>query len=152
MANLASVTAAELPPEGEWVAPGGDMEDIEFLTVGFTDAYTDMQNRRHRRLAQAHGDSIANVPVKLLRKANLECLLAARCVTGIRNLSNADGQPVTWDEVKTMVFDPRYRPLADGLFAAVRLASQRREADLEDAEGNSGLSSGSNSNGDHTAS
>ncbi|EHM01423.1 hypothetical protein HMPREF9946_02162 [Acetobacteraceae bacterium AT-5844] len=147
MATLDIVTAAELPPEGEWIAPGGDMDDIEFLTVGFTDAYTDAQNLRHRRLARAYGGDVGAVPVALLRKANLECLLEKRCVTGIRNLLDVNKQPISWDEVKVMVFDPKYRPLADGLFAAARLATLRREADLGEAEGNSAKSSGTNSNG-----
>jgi hypothetical protein len=146
MAKLSAVTAAEIPPEGDWIQPRGELDDIEILTVGFTDAYTDTQSRKHQRLAKAYGSAEA-VPVALMRKANLECLIDSRCVTDIRNLHNGDGEPILWDEVKRMVFEPQYRPLADGLFAAARLATLRREADLEDAEGNSVRSSGISSNG-----
>jgi hypothetical protein len=125
MADLSIVTAVETSPEGDWIAPGGDMDDIEFLTVGFNDRYTDAQATAHRRLARAYGDDLGRVPVALLRKANLECLVK-------------------------MIFEPKYKPLGDGMFAAARLATSRRAADLEDAEGNSVRSSDTSSNGAHT--
>jgi hypothetical protein len=149
MARLSTITAAEIPDEGVWIAPGGETDDIEFQTSGFTDAYTDAQNRKHRRLATAYG-GLDSVPVALLRKANLDTLLEQRCVTGIRNLTDENEQPVTWERVKEMVYEPQYKPLVDGMFNAARLATLRRQADVEDAEGNSARSSGTSSNGANT--
>jgi hypothetical protein len=151
MAKLSVVTAVEIAPEGDWIAPGGDMDDIEFLTVGFTDRYIDAQAVAHRRLARAYGDDIGRVPVAALRKVNLECLLK-HAVFGIRNLKDENDQEVTWEQAKKMVFEARFKPLGDGMFAAARLAGSRRAVDLEDAEGNSGKSSGTSSNGDSTTS
>jgi hypothetical protein len=148
MADLSIVTAVETSPEGDWIAPGGDMDDIEFLTVGFNDRYTDAQATAHRRLARAYGDDLGRVPVALLRKANLECLVK-HSVFGIKNLKDG-GREVSWDEAKKMIFEPKYKPLGDGMFAAARLATSRRAADLEDAEGNSVRSSDTSSNGAHT--
>ncbi|MFT8245195.1 hypothetical protein [Roseomonas sp. BN140053] len=150
MATLASLTAAETAdPEGDWIAPGGDADDIEVRTVGFSDAYTDAQARRHRRLAQAYGGDVTAVPVALMRKANLDCLLQ-HSVFGLRNLKGEDGQDLPFEEVKRMVYEPRFRPLADAMFAAARLATARRKADIEDAEGNSERLSGNTSNGAST--
>lgn len=136
MATLALVTAVDTDPEGDWITPGGDTDDIAFRTVGFNDAYTDAQAAKHRRLARAYEGDVGRVPTQLLRKANLEALLK-HCVSGVKNLTSADGAEVTWEQVKTMVFDPKYKPLADAMFKAARMAAERRQADLDDAEGNS---------------
>lgn len=146
MARISTLTAVEPSEKGDWIAPGGDADDIEVQTVGFTDAYTDAQARKHRRLAQAYGGDVSAVPVALLRKANLECLLQ-HSVFGLRNLQGDDGTDIPFETVKRMAFEPQYRPIADAMFAAARLATARRKADIEDAEGNSAPSSDTNSNG-----
>jgi len=145
--KLSAVTAvAPADPQGDWIAPGGEFDDLEVLTVGFTDAYTDMQSSRHRKLARAYGGDQNAVPVKLTRKANIDCLLA-HSVFGLRNLVDEAGKDVPWETVKQMVYEEQYRPLADAMFAAARLATARRKDDLEEAEGNSEPSSGTSSNG-----
>jgi hypothetical protein len=142
MAILDAVTKVETPPEGDWITPGGEMDDIEVLTKGYTDAYTDAQAQRHLRAAQAYGGDVSRVPNAILRKHNLDCLLK-HCVSGVRNLKRANGEEITFEDVKVMVYEPQYRPLADGLFAATRLATLRRKTDLEELEGNSAASSAS---------
>ena len=138
MAELSTVTVAEVAPEGDWICPGGDTDDIEFRTVGLNDAYSDAQAAKHRRLAKAYEGDIGRVPTHLLRKANMEALLQ-HCVSGVRNLTQG-GVEVAWDDAKAMLFDPKRKPLAEGAFKAARIAADRRVADLAEAEGNSAQS------------
>ncbi|MFC0410962.1 hypothetical protein [Roseomonas elaeocarpi] len=145
--KLSAVTiVAPTDPQGDWIAPGGEFDDLEVLTVGITDAFTDAQAARHQKLARSWGGDATRAPVRLLRKANMDCLLA-HSVFGLRNLKDDDGNDVPWEQVKKMVYEEQYRPLANAMFAAANLATARRAADIEDAEGNSAPSSSSSSNG-----
>jgi hypothetical protein len=127
--------------EGEWIVVGDEYEDLEIRTRGFTDAYFDAQAARQRRAAVSLGGDVSKLPSGLRRQINIDCLIQ-HVVLDVRNLEDDKGQPVTAEQFHALLRDPDYSELVVACFSAAGKVGQRRQADLEDAVGNSAAASG----------
>lgn len=147
MARLASFKIDSRAREaGEWQSPGEEYDDLEILTRGFTDAYTDARAARLRRAAMGFGGDASKIPSGSARSITVECLIT-HCLLDVRGLVDDAGGTVTFARFCDLLRDPDY---ADLFVAAVRAASlvgMRRAADVQDALGNSSPPSGQPSNG-----
>lgn len=128
--------------EGEWIRVGDEYDDLEIRTRGFTDAYFDAQAARQRRAAVGFGGDVSKIPSALRRQINVEALIA-HVVLDVRNLNHDDDRPVTKDEFADLLRDADYSELVVACFRAAGQVGQRRQADLEDAVGNSESASAS---------
>lgn len=142
MAKISAVTADEAAEdEGDWIAIL-ECDDLEVRTRGYTDRYQDLFRQKTQRAARAYGNDPARIPEAIRRKIGTDCLLA-EVTLDVRNLEGC-----TFDDVKRMVYEPRFRPLLDHLYAAANIMQARRASDLEDAGPSSVGPSASPSNGD----
>jgi hypothetical protein len=135
--------------EGEWVSVE-EYGDLEILTRGFGDEYTDAQARRQRQAAKAFGGDTDKLPVKIRRQINIECLIA-HVVRDVRNLEHDDGTPVAFPEFCDLLRDPDYPGLLLASFQAAAQVGARREIDIEEAVPPLAPSSGTGSSGGDTA-
>lgn len=134
--------------EGEWV-PVEEYGDLEILTRGFGDEYTDAQARKQRQAAKAYGGDTDRLPVKIRRQINVDCLIS-HVLRDVRNLEHDDGSPVTFPEFCDLLRDPDYPGLLLASFTAAAMAGARREVDLEEAVPPLAPSSGTGSSGENT--
>jgi hypothetical protein len=136
MAKLSFLTADTAAEEGDWVSPGLEYDDLEIRTRGYTDKYQDALRQRLFVAAKRHSGQVDRIPENDRREIGAKCLLQ-HVTMDVRNLHHEDGREVTFDELKQMVLEPRFRPLLDACYAAANLVHARRQSDLEEAAGNS---------------
>jgi CTP:molybdopterin cytidylyltransferase MocA len=121
---------------GAWVSPGDEYDDLQILTRGFTDAYTDARSAKMRRAAvQFNGDQ-AKIPNATSRAITVDCL-ESHVLLDVRNLADDAGAPVLFPAFCDLLRNPDY---ADLLTACIKAAGQvgvRKVVDLEDALPNS---------------
>ncbi len=113
MAKLASFKRdmKKARESGEWVQVGDDYGDLEILTRGFTDEYTDMRSAALHRLAVRNYRGDANkITTAESRAITIECL-QAKCLLGVRNLVDDAGQPMTLDDFVRLLDDPDFSDL-----------------------------------------
>jgi hypothetical protein len=136
MAKLSQLTADAATEEGDWVSPGLEYDDLEIRTRGYTDKYQDALRSRLFVAAKRYSGQVDRIPEADRREIGTKCLMQ-HVTLGIRNLQHEDGRDVTFEDLKVMVHEPKYRPLLDACYAAANIVQSRREADLEIASGNS---------------
>lgn len=137
--------------DGQFVRPWPD-EDLEIRTRGITHAFIDAQARRQRRAAQGFGGDVDALPVNVRQKINVDCLIEF-CLLDVRNLHHDDGRPVTFDEFKTMLYDPDLEDYVSACFTAAKMVGRATEAEVQEAAGNSaGASDGTSIGGASSAS
>lgn len=117
---------------GEWIRVGDEYDDMEILTRGFTDEYTDMRNAVGRRLAiqRYRGDS-TKITNAENRNLTVDCL-AEKCLLNVRNLVGDDDQPVTLPAFVEMMRNPEYSDLFNAAIAACANVGRARSADRDD--------------------
>ncbi|MBP0493042.1 hypothetical protein [Roseomonas indoligenes] len=91
------------------------------------------------RLRRQHG-SWDKVPPAIKAQEQAK-ILFEELVRDVRGFEGSDGQPATFEQVRGLAATAEGEPMLDLAFAAVDMATARREADGEDAEGNSSSSS-----------
>jgi len=134
MANLASRKRNSVAfTEGAWKTPDPDM-DLRIKTRGFTDEYHDLQAAKQRKAAKGFGGDTSKLPVALTRSINIECLIKC-CLLDVQ-MTDDDGNTVTFDEFCDAIRDPDYVDLANAAFSAAGMVTSERESDVKEAEGN----------------
>lgn len=124
--------------DGMWVQPDPN-EEVEFLARGATPKYEARRNGAIRRLVTAHG-SLDATPAPIRAKI-LGGLLFEECILDVRGVTHEDGRAATLAEVRALACTPAGEPALNLAYAAVDRVTARRQADAEDAEGNSEPSS-----------
>lgn len=136
MANLAKFKRdSRALDAGEWVAIGGDFDDIEIQTRGFNDEYTDARAAALRKMAlkyRGDSDKITTAEIRAINTA----AMAAHCLRGVRNLSDDNG-PVSLAAFLALLPDPDYTDLYYAVLTACAMAGRARAADAADDAGNS---------------
>lgn len=119
---------------GEWIRPDPD-QDLEILTRGFTDAYTDSRARRMRAAAKGFGGDTSKVPNAMQRTIITDALLQ-HVTLDVRGLTNDDGSAVTYAQFCDAVRDAAYPELFGYAVTAASMVGQSKADDLADAVGN----------------
>lgn len=137
MAKLSSFKVdSNAVKQGEWVSPGEEYDDLQILTRGFTDLYTDARAARMRRLAVGFGGDERKIPNELQREVIVDCLIK-HVTLGVRNLVDDAGQPVTFAAFCDMLRNPDYADLFKAAVNAASMVGLVARQDVADALGNS---------------
>ncbi|MFT9359536.1 hypothetical protein [Acetobacter okinawensis] len=124
--------------DGAWVEID-EYPGLKIKSRGYTDIFVDAQNRRLDKAMRAAGVSIAAlVPNAVRREINAK-LLADFLVLDVDGLfkDSAQTQPVTVDEFKALLQDPRYSRLMNACWEAAGSVTRDGAQQAEEAEGNS---------------
>lgn len=121
---------------GQWVSPGEEYDDLQILTRGFTDLYTDARAAKLRRAALAYSGETTKVPNSIQREILVECMIE-HVLLDVRNLTDDQGSPVDFARFCDLLRDPDYADLVTASIRAASLVGKQRLADTKDAAGNS---------------
>lgn len=124
--------------DGAWVNID-EYPGLKIKSRGYTDAFVDAQNRRLDKAMRAAGvASAALIPNAVRRQINAK-LLADFLVVDVDGLfkDTAQTQPVTADEFKTLLQDPKYARLMNACWEAAGSVTRDGASQTEEAEGNS---------------
>ncbi|MFT8519447.1 MULTISPECIES: hypothetical protein [Acetobacter] len=124
--------------DGAWVNID-EYPGLKIKSRGYTDAFVDAQNRRLDKAMRAAGvASAALIPNAVRRQINAK-LLADFLVVDVDGLfkDTAQTQPVTADEFKTLLQDPKYARLMNACWEAAGSVTRDGASQAEEAEGNS---------------
>ena len=121
---------------GSWVRAGEEYDDLEILTRGFTDQYTDAHQAKLRKAAKGLGGDTSKLPIAISRALLVESLLQ-HVILDVRNLQDGSGQPVTMTAFAAMLSDPDYAELVSACLKAASRVGLAKADDLADAVGNS---------------
>lgn len=124
--------------DGAWVAID-EYPGLKIKSRGYTDAFVDAQNRRLDKAMRAASVSIvALIPNAVRRQINAK-LLADFLVVDVEGLfkDTAQTQPVTVDEFKALLQDPKYSRLMNACWEAAGSVTRDGANQAEEAEGNS---------------
>lgn len=120
---------------GEWISPGDEFDDLEIHTRGLTDSYIDARAAKMRKASLAYGGDASKIPNAKVREIVVDCLLA-HCTLDVRNLTDADGSPVTFEQFGALLRTGDYPDLIDAALRAATMVGQRKASDTADAAGN----------------
>ena len=123
---------------GVWVQPN-PAEGAEFRVRAVTAKYKMRRDGMVARLTRQHRQWDA-VPEEI-KAAEQARILFEELVLDLRGIFHDDGRPVTLAEYRALASTFRGGPALDLAFAAVDMATARRESDAQDAVGNSSPSS-----------
>lgn len=132
--------------DGTWLRVGPAYGDLEILTRGFTDEFTDAQTARLARAAEPYNGDVTRIPNAERRLINAG-LLADFLVLDVRNLVGDDGQAVTREAFGELLGEAQYGRLMRACWEAAAKVSALTAVQLEAAMGNSARPSGSTSLG-----
>ena len=121
--------------DGDWISPGEEYDDLEIKTRGFTDEYTDARNSKIRRASALYNNDPARIPTAVSRAITVECMIKY-VVQDVRNLKDANEQPVNFAQFCDMLLDPDYYDLVVACIKAAAIVGVQRAADKADAEKN----------------
>lgn len=121
---------------GEWVSPGEEFDDLEILTRGFTDAYTDSRSARTRKAAIPFGGDVSKIPSVVGRNILVDCLVR-HVLLDVRNLQDDDGESVKFPAFCTMLGSGDYPDLLRAAVQAANKVGVAKATDTADAVGNS---------------
>jgi len=122
--------------QGEWVSPGEEYDDLEILTRGYTDVYTDARAAKLRRAAVGFGGDTTKIPNAISRAIVVECLIQ-HVLLDVRHLADDQGAPVPFAAFCDLLRNPDYADLLTASIRAAGMVGLRRKADVDDALGNS---------------
>lgn len=133
--KLSDMTVDPLAIEtGEWVDNIPDCYDLRIKARGLNNQdYKRMQQRLLRNASRA--DRMPDRWSDTLDLVQTKCL-AETCLIDIENFVHPDGKPVTVAEAKTLILEPKYRPVRDAVLYAASLIGQAKADDLADAAKN----------------
>lgn len=132
--------------EGEWIGVP-EFGDLEILTRGFGDAYTDAMALRQRRAAVGLAGDTTKLPAAIRRAININCLIEF-VLLDVRNLTDDDGErPIEFPEFCELLRNPDFETLVVACLQAAAQVGQRQRVDLEEAAGPLAQHSGIRSNG-----
>ncbi len=120
--------------EGVWVQPN-PAEKAEFRVRAITAKYKMRRDAMVARLTRQH--RLWDAVPEELKAAEQARILFEELVMEVRGIVHEDGRPVTLDEYRALASTFRGGPALDLAFAAVDMATARRESDARDAVGNS---------------
>jgi hypothetical protein len=136
MARLSSFKIdSKAREQGEWVSPGDEYGNLEILTRGFTDSYTDARAAKVRRAAMQFGGDASKIPSAVSRAISVDCMIA-HVLLGVRGLEDDTGQPVEFAAFVGLLRDPDYGDLFVAAVRAASMVGMRKVADINDALGN----------------
>ena len=121
---------------GDWVRVGEEYDDLEILTRGFTDQYTDAHQAKLRKAARGFGGDTAKLPISVSRALLVESLVQ-NVILDVRNLKDDAGQPVLMPAFVALLRDPDYAELVAACLKAASRVGLAKVDDLADAVGNS---------------
>jgi hypothetical protein len=129
--------------DGVWITPMLG-ETARFRVLGATPQYKARRDTMVRRLTRQYGHWDKVPPEK---KAEEQAkILFEELIRDVDGIEGPDGKPATLEEVKALASTPEGEPALDLAFAAVDMATARRDGDAEAAEGNSSSSSDTRTN------
>lgn len=120
--------------EGEWVRVGDEYDDLEIRTRGYTDAYFDAHDEMMSKAVKAAGEA-KKLSSAVRREITVECMIR-HLLLDVRNLTRADGRPVTFEEFCGMLRDPDYLELVAACVRAVEKVGRQRQDEVQEAAGN----------------
>jgi len=137
MARLNSFRVdSRLIEQGEWVSPGEEYDDLEILTRGLTDQYSDARAAKLRRAALRYGGDVNKLPGSITRDITVECMID-HVLLDVRHLSDEDGNPIDFAGFKELLRNPDYSDLVIAALKAAAIVGTQRIRNAEDAEKNS---------------
>lgn len=122
--------------QGAWIKPGEEYDDLEILTRGFTDAYTDARAAKVRRVALHYGNDANKIPAAEQRAITVDCLIS-HVLLDVRGLSDDAGNPVPFGQFCDLLRDPDFSDLFVACIKAATMVGTQRRQDAADAVGNS---------------
>lgn len=124
---------SSLTQTGEWIRVGDEYDDLEILTRGFNDDYTDHRNAGIRKAATLNyrGDP-SKIGAAETRSITIDSIVAHSLID-VRNLADDDGNPVSLDKFVTMLRDPDYLDLYLATITACAMVGRTRAAVTKDA-------------------
>ena len=133
--------------DGTWIrVHEGAYGNLEILSRGFTDEFIDAQTARVAKAAELYGGNKERIPNSQLRSINAS-LMEDYVVLDVRNLTDEKGEPVSVKDFHSMLYQPGYGRLARACWEAAAAVSNRSQAQMEAAVGNSSTRSGPTLNG-----
>jgi hypothetical protein len=126
--------------QGEWISPGDEYADLEFLARGFTDKYNDARAGRLRRAAQSLGGDVEKIPTALVRSITVDCLIS-HLLIDVRGLVDEHGTAITIGQFAELIRSGDYPDLYVAALRAVAQVGKNRSAVIEEAVGNSAAAS-----------
>ncbi|MFT8932133.1 MAG: hypothetical protein ABF976_10290 [Acetobacter syzygii] len=124
--------------DGAWVEID-EYPGLKIKSRGYTDAFVDAQNRRlDKAMRAANVSSVALIGNAARRQINAK-LLTDFLVVDVEGLFHdaAKTQPVTVDEFKILLQDPKYARLMNACWEAAGSVTRDGANQAEEAEGNS---------------
>jgi hypothetical protein len=112
---------------------------LSIKTRGFTDAFLDAQNRRMDQAMRAANVSLAALIPNAVRRQINARLLSDFLVLDVKGLfhDTEQTQPVTVDEFKALLQEPKYARLVNLCWEAAGVITRDGASQAEEAEGNS---------------
>ena len=137
MATLSSFRVDSKAIEtGEWVKAGEEFDDLELLTRGLTDQYTDSHQAALRKAARSLGGDTRAIPLAISRAILVEKLLQ-HVLLDVRNLKDDAGNAVTMAQFAEILRSDDYPELLAACVKAANRVGIAKAAELADAAGNS---------------
>lgn len=124
--------------DGAWTSID-EVPGLSIKTRGFTDAFLDAQNRRMDKAMRAANVSLAALIPNAVRRQINARLLADFLVLDVKGLfhDTEQTQPVTVDEFKALLQEPKYARLVNLCWEAAGVITRDGASQAEEAEGNS---------------
>lgn len=128
--------------DGAWVEID-EYPGLKIKSRGYTDIFVDAQNRRLDKAMRAAGVSSTALIGNAVRRQINAKLLAEFLVVDVTGLfhDTAKTQPVTVEEFKTLLQDPKYARLMNACWEAAGSVTRDGANQAKEAEGNSALPS-----------
>lgn len=124
--------------DGAWTSID-EVPGLSIKTRGFTDAFLDAQNRRMDKAMRSANVSLAALVPNAVRRQINARLLADFLVLDVKGLfhDTEQTQPVTVDEFKALLQEPKYARLVNVCWEAAGAITRDGANQAEEAEGNS---------------
>lgn len=120
--------------DGVWVAPDMDHPEFEVRAKVRSQAFSRKNEKQQAAWARIYGNKGA--PPEMQQKFQAK-LLFEDCIVDLRGLTDNDGVEMKREDAEQIAGSFEGQPFYILLLTAVNMAEARREADANDAEGNS---------------
>ncbi|MFS8368838.1 hypothetical protein [Acetobacter indonesiensis] len=119
------------------IVPIEEIPGLKIKVRGYTDQFIDAQNRRLSQAAEKFRGDISRIPNAIRRQINAG-LLTEFLLVDVQGLYNDDAEtdPVTLDQFKTLLANPDYARLSRACWEAAALVQSGAVTQAEHAEGN----------------
>jgi hypothetical protein len=122
---------------GEWVNPGPEFGGIEIKTRSFVKEYTLYRSAKMRTAMRRAGvKTEEELDPDIRGEIAVQCFLDKMFID-VRNMNDDEGQPLTAESFRKLIWERNYRPYLFGAgIAAAAIVGQRMDDDVEDSSKN----------------